>query len=346
MKQRMFQRVAFSWKMGVIVGLLSLFLASNLAIAADLPGAKDHPLLKRFGGSEIVGYQTKRFDTYELQTSTYKRYNFETKRREYVKPPLLVEGALTRIWYEAAGDTSSTELFRNYQNELKAAGFKMLYDSTKDPAATQWSVFLKPFGEMMPQTNRSKYIFFAADQKGIRVASAKLSRPQGDIYVSITAVEWPKDENVYKAKRGAYIAVDIIEVAAMTENMVTVKAEEMEKSIASDGRVILYGIFFESNKAEIKPESKPTLDEIAKFMKKNPTLKLLVVGHTDNVGGFKFNMELSKRRAEAVVAKLTKDYGIASHRLIPYGVAYLAPVGVNTTEEGRAKNRRVELVPQ
>lgn len=336
----------FQQKHGILLGTFVLLLGLSAVFAADLPGAKDHPLLKRFGGSEIVGYQTKRFDVYEIQTSTYKRYNFDAKRREYQKPPLKIEGALTRIWYEATGDASSTELIRNYQNELKAAGFKIVYDSLSDPAANHWNGFMIPFSDMKPMTNRSHYIFYAAERKEVRVASAKLSRPEGDVYVYLTAVEWAKDDNTYKAKKGAYIAVDIIEVASMAQNMVTVKADEMEKSINSTGRVALYGIFFDTNKAVVKSESTPTLEEIAKLLKKNSNLKLLVVGHTDNVGGFKFNMDLSKRRAEAVVAVLVKDYGVSTQRLIPYGVAYLAPLAPNTNEEGRAKNRRVELVPQ
>jgi outer membrane protein OmpA-like peptidoglycan-associated protein len=120
----------------------------------------------------------------------------------------------------------------------------------------------------------------------------------------------------------------------------------MSQALAAGGRVALYGILFDFNKAEIKPESRPALAEIAKLLSQEPGLKLHVVGHTDNVGGFDFNLGLSKRRAEAVVAALARDYGIAPGRLTPNGVAYLAPVAVNTTEEGRAKNRRVELVPR
>ncbi len=132
----------------------------------------------------------------------------------------------------------------------------------------------------------------------------------------------------------------------MTQNMVTVKAEEISKAIASSGRIALYGILFDFNKADIKPESKPALEEIAKAMKAEPQLALHVVGHTDNVGGFDVNLALSKRRAEAVVAALVTDHGVAAGRLTANGVANLAPVAVNTTEEGRVKNRRVELVPK
>ena len=323
-----------------VIGLITIPMVS----ASDLSGAKDHPILKRFGGSVIVGYETKRFEAYELQTSTFKSYDFDRKRRVFAKPPLQIEGALTRIWYEAAGDTSSTELIRNYQNELKASKFEILYDSTRDSSA-HWNAFLYPFSEMKLQNNRHHAIFSAAAKSGIRVSSARLRRPEGDIYVYLVAVEWSKDDKDFKAKRGAYIAVDIIETQPMVQNMVTVNADEMSKSIRDTGRVALYGIFFDSNKTEIKPDSKQALDEIAKLMKKERQLKLHVVGHTDNQGGLEFNMNLSKRRAEAVVAVLTKEYGIAPNRLTANGIAYLAPVASNATEDGRAKNRRVELVP-
>jgi outer membrane protein OmpA-like peptidoglycan-associated protein len=329
----------------VILAILSGALP-GYARAADLPGSKDHPLLKRFGGSEIVAYDSKRFEVFELQTSTFKRYDLEAKRREFVEPPLKLEGALTRIWYEAAGEASSTELLRNYQNELKVQGFSILYDSTQDPAATNWTNFLASYSTTEIKTSRGYYIFYAADKSGIRVSSAKLARPEGDVYVYLTAVQWGKDDAVYKAKQGAYIAVDIITVQPMTQNMVTVSADEMAKTINASGRIALYGILFDTNRAEIKSESRPALEEIAKLLQKETAMKLHVVGHTDNVGGYDANLGLSKRRAEAVVAALSKEFGIAADRLTANGVAYLAPVAVNTTEEGRAKNRRVELVPQ
>lgn len=341
---------AFPARVFRLVVLWIILLASGYflgsAWAADLPGSKDHPRLKRFRGSEIVAYEVKRFDTYELQTSTFKDYDLGTKRRKFAEPPLKLEGARTRIWYEAPGETSSTELIRNYQNELKGEGFIILYDSTQDPAAVNWINFLAPFADQKIKTSRSNYVFYAADPQGIRVTSAKLEQPQGDIYVYLTAVEWAKDDTAYKARQGAYVSVDVIELRPMAQDMVAVKADEMSKAIAAAGRVALYGIFFDFNQAGIKPESKPALEEIAKLLKQEPGLRLHVVGHTDNVGGYEFNLSLSKRRAEAVVGALAQEYGIAAGRLTPNGVAYLAPVAVNTTEEGRAKNRRVELVPR
>lgn len=337
--------------MRYIKTVLLLFFAFVLflpvpASAVDLPGSRDNPLLRRFIGSEIVAFQVKRFDQYELQTSTFSRYNFATKKRDYVKPPLRPEGKMTRIWYEAAGDTGSLEVYRNYLNELVSKGFVILYDSKRDPAATSWINYLAPFSHIDIQTSRSNYIFYAAEKGGICVASAKKSRPEGDVYVQLIAVEWGRNEPVYKARRGAYIALDIIETQPMVQKMVTVTADEMSRSISTTGRVSLYGIYFDTNKSDIRPESRPALQEIASLLKKQPVLKLHVVGHTDNIGGIEFNMGLSKRRADAVVASLARDFGIAPARLTANGVAYLAPVAPNTTEPGRARNRRVELVPR
>ncbi|NTW82682.1 MAG: OmpA family protein [Chlorobiaceae bacterium] len=330
----------------LVMLFFAVLLPTTRSSAADLPGSRDSPLLRRFIGSEIVGFQAKRFDEYELQTSTFSRYNLETRKREFVKPPLKPEGKIMRIWYESAGDTSSLELYRNYLNELIAKGFVILYDSRKDPAAVRWTNYLAPFGSMDIQTSRSYYIFYAAEKNGICVASAKKNRPEGDVYVQLIAVEWARNEPVYKARRGAYLALDIIETQPMVQKMVTVTADQMSQSISATGKVSLYGIYFDTNKSDIKPESRSALQEIATLLKKQPLLKLHVVGHTDNVGGYEFNMGLSKRRADAVVAALVKDYGIAAPRLTANGVGYLAPVAPNTGEPGRAKNRRVELVPR
>ncbi len=108
----------------------------------------------------------------------------------------------------------------------------------------------------------------------------------------------------------------------------------------------LYGIYFDTDKAELKPESEPTLVEISKLLKADAKLKLFVVGHTDNVGTFDHNLKLSQASAAAVVAALTKKHGVAAARLTPFGAGPTSPVASNAAEAGRAKNRRVELVAQ
>jgi OmpA-OmpF porin, OOP family len=154
-----------------------------------------------------------------------------------------------------------------------------------------------------------------------------------------------KDDLYCKAFHNLTIAVvDIVEVKAREQKMVTVKAEEMAIKISTTGSIALYGIYFDFNKAEIKPESGLTLEQIAKLLRDDSALKLLVVGHTDNVGSFSFNIDMSQRRANAVVNALVIRYGIDKNRLMPVGVSFANPVASNKTEEGRARNRRVALV--
>jgi OmpA-OmpF porin, OOP family len=139
--------------------------------------------------------------------------------------------------------------------------------------------------------------------------------------------------------------LNIVEREAMKQE-ITANAEAMGNDINSTGHVAVYGIFFDSGKTEIKPESDLAIEQISKLLLSNAALKLYVVGHTDNVGTIEANMKLSKDRADAVVNALVTKYAIPAARLKSYGVASLSPVASNDTEEGKAKNRRVELVKQ
>ncbi len=121
--------------------------------------------------------------------------------------------------------------------------------------------------------------------------------------------------------------------------------DQMIKDIKETGKTAVYGIYFDFDQAVVKPESDPVLDDIAWILKEEDShLKLYVVGHTDMIGNFDYNMKLSQQRANAVVSILIHRYGIPTYRLKAYGVGPLAPVDSNETIEGRAKNRRVELV--
>lgn len=137
----------------------------------------------------------------------------------------------------------------------------------------------------------------------------------------------------------------IIEKEAMKQDVVA-DATAMGNDINATGHVSVYGIYFDTGKSEVKPESDAAISEIAKLLKNDGALKLYVVGHTDNVGTFESNMKLSLDRADAVAKALSGKYAIAAARLLPQGVASLSPVTSNDTEEGKAKNRRVELVKQ
>jgi outer membrane protein OmpA-like peptidoglycan-associated protein len=149
-----------------------------------------------------------------------------------------------------------------------------------------------------------------------------------------------------QAERGnGKIWLRIVEKQAMTQH-VTADAASFGNDLKATGHVAVYGIYFDTGKAVVKPESTPALVEVAKLLAADPALKLWVVGHTDSVGAVDANMKLAQARAEAVVTALTTTHGVAASRLKAYGVGPLAPVASNAAEDGRAKNRRVELVKQ
>ena len=127
---------------------------------------------------------------------------------------------------------------------------------------------------------------------------------------------------------------------------VTANAAALANDIRTTGHASVYGILFDTGKADIKPESADAIGEIAKLLKTDAALKLHVVGHTDNVGSVESNLKLSDLRAQAVLKALVAGHGIAATRLRAFGCAQFAPVAANGSEDGRAKNRRVELVKQ
>lgn len=135
----------------------------------------------------------------------------------------------------------------------------------------------------------------------------------------------------------------IVKEAAM-EQAVVVTAEQIKQALSDTGKVVFYGIYFDFDKATIKPESRPTLEEMARFLKTHAGTKVYIVGHTDMKGAHDYNLKLSRERAAAVVQALVSQYGIAKDRLGSDGVGPLAPVAANDSDANRARNRRVEMV--
>ena len=165
---------------------------------------------------------------------------------------------------------------------------------------------------------------------------ARKERAAGTAYVVLT-VEQHSDELV-----GTLI--DIVEVEAAETGLVSVSAEAIGSDIAEYGRVVLDGIVFAFDSAELLDESAPALQSIAQYLADHPDTQFYVVGHTDSVGTFAYNRKLSADRAMAVVEALQQRHDIESGRLEPHGVGPLVPVFSNESDAGREKNRRVELV--
>ena len=168
--------------------------------------------------------------------------------------------------------------------------------------------------------------------------------PGEDVVLKVTKNNMETWAYISANGNGSY-NIHLIEKQAMNQDVVA-DANAMKTSINESGKALLYGIYFDTGKAIVKPESDASLKEIVKLMTENPSLKLYVVGHTDNTGVLESNMKLSQDRAAAVVNVLVTKYTVNGSRLKACGDGPTAPVATNDTEAGRALNRRVELVKQ
>lgn len=166
-----------------------------------------------------------------------------------------------------------------------------------------------------------------------------------NIYMNLETDEGVTWVHVGPWNRGQGCMLYIVEEEAMKQ-VIVADASALARGIEFAGRVSVYGIYFDTGEAVVKPESEPALSEIVNLLEQDVELKLHVVGHTDNVGGLDYNMDLSRARAAAVVEVLTSQYSVDPARLSAHGVGPLVPATSNSSEDGRAKNRRVELVEQ
>ncbi|MFO8090253.1 MAG: DUF4892 domain-containing protein, partial [Desulfatiglandaceae bacterium] len=309
--------------------LIGITTGMNLAHGKDIEGSKDHPLVSRYADSVIIYYEETEFDEYILPLGELD------DERELVDSKRVV-GKVTRIQYKAPEGRSTLEIYHNYETALKDAGFEILFSGTQRELGWFWTrkLYLRDLNPLTFEGN------MAVSDDDFRYLSAKLDRRQedaGTVYISLCVA-------LGSTADSPGIQVDVIEMKPMEKGKVKTDSGALAEEIHSTGVASIHDLYFDTGKAEIKPESKPALEEIAKFLEQEAELRLYVVGHTDGRGDFDYNMTLSKRRAEAVVETLVSDYGINRERLRPYGVGPLAPTATNETEEGRTKNRRVELV--
>ena len=284
--------------------------------AADVAGSRDYPGIGRFKGSIITGYEVKDFDAARLQAAAFTDG----------KParPLKLEGRITRIAYRTAPGPSIVEVSRNFEAQLAKAGFETLVACDVDACGgIPFSEAVDGLPAPLMWVDGFNYHYYAAHK-------AEGGR---DTYTSVL---------VSKNNDDIYALLVVAQVGGMDDKMIDAAA--MVKGLGDKGHIALYGIYFDTDKAVVKPESKPTLDEIAKMLRAQPQLNVVIVGHTDSQGAYDHNVDLSQRRAEAVAAELVRGYQVARPRLRTAGVGFLAPVGSNASEDGRALNRRVELV--
>jgi outer membrane protein OmpA-like peptidoglycan-associated protein len=299
-------------------------------VASDVPGSKDHPLLSRFAGASINDYSHSDFDEAVLPNQPIDEQS--------TAKGLKLEGKITRIGYTIADGKSTLEVERNYLEALQKGGFQILFHCTKEQCGRSGAFqdFVANSGKVMLPGGAAAS--FGGSHRSIL---AKLARTKGDAYVFLHIMDdTPSNQRTLMYE-------EVVEVRPMQTGQVQVlDAGALQKGLANSGKVALYGIYFDSDQAQIKPESKAQLDAMANLLNTNPSLEVYIVGHTDNQGLFAHNADLSQKRAEAVMQALTSSYHIAPARLTAKGIASLSPVASNSDDAGRTQNRRVELVQQ
>lgn len=337
--------------------------ADDSAPTADIPNAADSPLLEHYEGSYIVSYEQHAFNELSIPLSPLKptetagETDAHNNRLHRPLQSIQTEGKVTRLVYVLPENRSPLEALRNYQDVITAKGGEVTFECKGDECGGDPTRASSGGGGRMSLMQYFFYEKSVKDRAFSNGACALTSRIDDQRFLAakrdkdglttwFTVQTYQIAPSTYcKQLHGRTVAlVHIVEPKARENNMVVVKAEQMSNAIESDGSISLYGIFFDTNEAKIKPESEPTLSEIASLLASQPDMAVLVVGHTDNQGSYEHNLSLSARRAEAVKQALVTQHGVEAKRMTTAGAGMMAPIATNATEEGRAKNRRVALV--
>ena len=316
-----------------------LLALSPLYGQSDVAGSADHPLLTRYPGAYIAYYETVKYREYQLATGPVTGYR-------QIDEQETLAGQLTRITYyidQEAEALSISEVYRDYLQAVQRAGISILAEGHNPQASARGAIGeggwigLALGANPFPQGAAANLLFAGTSSSGGTFALiGRVERPGGPTYLALYGERHSRDRVVCH--------LDVIEVKGAQLGQVVADAAYISQEIEARGSVSIYGITFDFDQSTLKPESAPALAEIAAYLQAHPGVNLYVVGHTDMQGTLAYNLQLSKARAQAVVEALVTQHGIDRGRLIPDGVAFLSPKASNHSEEGRAVNRRTELV--
>ena len=303
---------------GILASIVALWLPSA---AAARPTDQDHPLVKRMPGARVVAGKgsVRDLDQYWLVLGRMAGDGQAEKAQ-------VLEGKWTRLTYSNPENRTVLEVYRTYKEKLLEAGFEIVYTCSDRECGEGGR---KSNGDWWDANELRRYL------------AARLARPRGDVWVSL---------NVHAKRQGApgQHDLDVVEVKPepqiVKSDTVVTDPAVLREQLTQDGHVAVYRIVFDAGR--IKPESERMLKAIAELLARDPALKLHLVVHTDNAGSLAASLQLSRRQASALVAELRRTYKIPAARIRAVGMGALAPLASNATEEGRAKNRRVELVPE
>lgn len=299
--------------------LLVLFLFSTLVNQSH---AQDD-IISLFKGSKVLFDDNIGFEThYYLNSATSHKS---------------IDGKIRRQFCELSEDISTYEVIKNYEKAILSKGGEVIHlsRSAKRYVDEDSGERVKFTQELFTHGRKANggYAYLQLPNFAQDYVVGKVSTVENDIFISVAS-----------AVVEGITYYELVTVVAEPMDMDNVTLNVLNERITDKGRIAIYDIFFDTGKSIVKEESKNSLTVIANYLKNHQDVKFLIVGHTDNTGDFQSNISLSEDRANAVIEKLVLEYGVKKSQLVAYGVGSVSPQVSNTTEEGRARNRRVELV--
>lgn len=306
-------RIGIQWSRLGLAGMPALLIMAAVTVAAAAP-----PPIQPFPGGKPVATSTRAFEEYWMPLG---KLIGEAQAEKYE----LIGGKWTHSAFVTPGGHSVAEIFRHYEMQAARAGLEVVYQCKGLEC-----------GEGGRKTNNDWWPL--SDHR--RFMAARLRRPGGDLWVSVHV-------HARAATGPVTHELDVIEAkppvnAPPPRNEADVAT--LAKELKTDGRVVLRSLRFVDGKPLILPESEKVVGAIAELLSRDPNLRLHLVVHGDNSAPAQAGIELSRKRAAAVAQMLTRKHRIPQARVQPAGVGPLAPLASNRNEDGRALNRRVELV--
>lgn len=311
-----------------LIFLGSLLFSTPFAFAAkDLQNGVDHPLVERFPESYIAKYDVVEFDRYAIALSPPKKVSSKIYEADKV---LNLEGKITRLVYSIDSKISNYEIYKNYLDAFEKSNAEIIYTCLEEACLEVVKNYSRFYKQSLGRAFHDKALPFYSVAKFTQADA-------GDIYVIVLNGN---------ARSLNQIMIHIVETKALELGKVSTNADALLNDLDTKGKAEVYDITFDTGKADIKSESQAALTEISKVLEQRPQMKLYVVGHTDDTGSLAINKNLSDQRAKAIVNYLINTHDIKNDRLYGVGVGPFAPVASNESEQGRQKNRRVELIKQ
>ncbi|GEM_PF-1291901 len=343
----------------ILVVALALWTMTAPAfdVTQDVPNAVELPYLPRFANTILLGYEQHAAATTKIPTAAWQN---RAKQSDW-EEALTLHGEVTRLLYLAPPKVNSLEVMRYYQKQLAELGYQSLFQcvGTKYCGQAVGDFYSNAaHGKQFTSNYILRSMYSAGSVRDPRIQVVQRLHNGTESYLFLFAA---LQDNYADSAAGERVAIFIEAVtqqaaapapelsptASAHHGTVTnsvFNAAELAQQLTDTGRAVLYAIEFDDAQQIIQSTADAQLEQIALLLQQQPQLTLYIVGHTDNVGELKSNLQRSQQRASQVMQALIQRFHIAAKRLAATGMAHLAPIASNAAPAGRMRNCRIELV--